>query len=62
MGSKAEKAGPLAGTDLRNTVLTNISNNMPTTRALQVARLMRQCAMTASMAETLPPMIFAVLS
>jgi hypothetical protein len=62
MAPKAEKAGPVAGADLRNFDLVINSDNMPTTRTLQVARLMRQCAMTASMAETLAPMIFAVLS
>jgi hypothetical protein len=63
MAPKAEKAGPVAGADLRNFDLAINSDNIShSTLALQVARLTRHCAMTASMAEALAPMIFGVLS
>jgi hypothetical protein len=62
MPPKAEKAGPVTGTDLRKSDLAIASENSHSTLALQVDRLMRHCAMTASMAEALAPMIFGVLS
>ncbi len=62
MAIKAEKAGPATGTDLRNFDLAISSDNSYSTLALQVARLQRHYAITASMAEALAPMIFAVLS
>lgn len=62
MAPKAVKASPVAGADLRNFDLAISSDNSHSTLALQVARLTRHCAMTASMAEALAPMIFGVLS
>jgi hypothetical protein len=60
---KAVKAGPVAtGTDLRNFDLAINSDHSHSTLALQVARLTRRCAMSASMAEVLAPMIFGMLS
>jgi hypothetical protein len=62
MAPKAEKAGPVAGADLRNFDLAISSENSRSILAFQVARLTRHRAMTASMAEALAPMIFGVLS
>jgi hypothetical protein len=62
MAPKAEKAGPVAGTDLRNFDLAINSENSRSILVFQVARLTRHCAMTASMAEALAPIIFWGLS
>ena len=62
MAPKTMKADPVTGADLRNSVLANCSENSPSLLTLQVARLTRRCGVTASMAEVLAPMIFAVLS
>jgi len=63
MAPKAVKADPVAGADLRNFDLAISSDNISSsTLAIQVASLTRHCALTASMAEALAPMIFAVLS
>jgi hypothetical protein len=58
MAPKAEKAGPVTGTDLRNTDLTITSDNSHSMRSLQVARLTRRCAVTAMMAAILAPLVF----
>jgi hypothetical protein len=62
MAPKTEKAGPLTGADLRKSDLAISSDISHSTLAFQVARITRRCAMTASMAEALAPMIFGVLS
>ena len=49
-----------AVTDLAGASIT--SDNSHSTRALQVARLTRRCAITAAMAETLAPLAFGVPS
>ena len=60
---KVEKAGPVAGTDLRNFDLAINSDHINhSALALQVARLTSRCAVNASMAEILVPFIFPVLS
>jgi hypothetical protein len=60
-----ENPAPLAAgrapvTDLAGASIT--SDNSHPTRALQVARLVRRCALTAAMAETLAPLAFGVTS
>ena len=50
MGLKAVKAGPVAGTDLRNSDLAITSDNSRSPRALQVARLIRRCAISIARA------------
>jgi hypothetical protein len=63
MAPKTVKASPVAGADLRIFDLAiNYSDNTHSALALQLARLTRHCAMTASMAEVLAPMIFGVMS
>ena len=47
-------------TDLAGASIT--SDNSHSTRALQVARLIRRCAVNAAMAETLAPLAFGVTS
>jgi hypothetical protein len=62
MAPKTEKAGPLAGADLRKSDLAINSDNSHSALALQVARLTHHCALTASMSEALAPMIFGLFS
>lgn len=58
MASNAEKAGPVAGTDLRNFDLPINSEYSRSILSLQVARLTRLYAVNAAMAEALAPLIF----
>jgi hypothetical protein len=57
MAPKTVKAGPVAGTDLRNSDLTITSDNSHSTRALQVARLTRRCAISVAMASIIAPIL-----
>ena len=50
MAPKAEKAGPVAGADLRNFDLAINSDNSPSTQALQMGFLTRRYALTVAMA------------
>jgi hypothetical protein len=58
MTQKTEKAGPVAGTDLRNSDLAIYSETSPSPRELQARQLTRRCAITAAMAAIVAPLIF----
>lgn len=63
MALKTEKAGPVAGTDLRNSDLAiKCSEHSPDPRTLQASRLTRRCAVSAVMAAILAPLIFGEVS
>jgi hypothetical protein len=57
---KTEKAGPVVGTDLRNSDLAIYSEHSLSLKQLQVSRLARLYAVNAAMAETIAPLVFLV--